>query len=93
MEAPVFDADWTKMLKRNVGTASVLLQAKMDGLCLPLHIIRGLQPGSMIEFSGEVMKSVRLTCGDEPTFVGRLGQSRGLFTVLLERPVTSPIEQ
>jgi flagellar motor switch protein FliM len=89
-EPKLIDSGWTEDFKRNIAATRIILTATMDGPRMPLSSIARLAPGSLIEFSGDAMRNVHLTTGGLPVFVGRLGQSRGLFTLLLERPAETP---
>ncbi len=91
-ETLVFDPVWTQDLKRNVSSTNITLRAAIEGPRLPLSAIAQLRPGSLIELDLEAMKHVVLTSQDQPVFAGRLGQSRGMFTVFLERPAKTTEE-
>lgn len=93
MGTPVVDPSWAREFRRNVNATSIALVAKMSCQSLPLSAIARLQPGALLEFSGEAIKNILLTSSDQLVFVGRLGQSRGMFTVLLERPARATGEE
>lgn len=86
-EERVVDLDWTEQFRRNVELTTIELIAKIDGPRLLLSDIAALKPGSLIEFDREYIQDVALVAGEQPVFKGRLGQTRGNFTVLLERPL------
>jgi len=86
-EERVVDLDWTEQFRRNVELSTVELVAKIDGPRLLLSDVAALKPGSLIEFDREFIRNVTLVAGEQPVFKGRLGQSRGNFTVLLSRPL------
>lgn len=88
-EEGVIDLDWTDQFRQNVEQSTVELTAKIEGPRLHLSDVADLKPGSLIEFDREFMRSVTLTAGDQPVFKGRLGQSRGHFTVMLSRPLAA----
>lgn len=92
-EAAIVDPDWDRELRRNVNSTSIALVAKMSCPSLPLSAVARLQPGALLEFSGDAMKSILLTGSDQLVFVGRLGQSHGMFTVMLERPAIATGKQ
>lgn len=92
-EAPVIDPSWAMEFQSNVNATSITLLAKLACQCLPLSAIAQLQPGTLLEFSGEAIKTIYLTSCNQRVFVGRLGQSRGMFTVLIERPAKASGEQ
>jgi len=88
-EERVVDLDWTQQFRRNVERTTVELVAKIDGPRLHLGDVAALKPGSLIEFDRELIQNVTLAAGEQPVFKGRLGQSRGNFTVLLDRPLAA----
>jgi flagellar motor switch protein FliM len=88
-EERVVDLDWTQQFRRNVERTTVELVAKIDGPRLHLGDVAALKPGSLIEFDRELIQNVTLVAGEQPVFKGRLGQSRGNFTVLLDRPLAA----
>ena len=79
------DPDWTGAFKRNVLAASAVLTALIDGPDMTLGDVARLKPGTLLEFDAKALAEVRLETADRAIFHGRLGQSKGLFTVLLER--------
>lgn len=85
-DARVVDPGWAQDVARAVGSIKLPVVATIECPMMPLGAIAELRPGGLIEFSGETMRSITLTSGDSPVFTGRLGQSRGMFTILLERP-------
>ncbi|MGE0768243.1 MAG: FliM/FliN family flagellar motor switch protein [Hyphomicrobiaceae bacterium] len=84
----VVDLDWTQQFRRNVERTSIELVAKIDGPRLHLSDIAALKVGSLIEFDKELIGNVSLVASEQAIFRGRLGQSKGNFTVLLDRPLT-----
>jgi len=89
-EQQVVDLDWTQQFKRNVERTTIELVAKIEGPRLFLSDIAALRPGSLIEFDREFIGNVTLVTAGQPVFKGRLGQSRGNFTVLLDHPLPPP---
>jgi flagellar motor switch protein FliM len=87
-KAPDLDPGWTQEFKRNVASTKIVLVAAADGPSIVLSDVARLQPGSLLEFDGESLRNVRLESEDKPVFIGRLGQSRGWFTICLEALVS-----
>jgi flagellar motor switch protein FliM len=87
-EEHVVDLDWTQQFRRNVERSTIELVAKIEGPRLLVSDIAALRPGSLIELNREFFQNVTLVAGGRPVFKGRLGQSRGNFTVLLDRPLS-----
>jgi len=86
----IVDQDWTEQFKRNVEQTTIRLVAKLDGPRLHLSDVASLKPGSLIEFDSSLIGNVTLVAGERPVFKGRLGQSKGNFTVLVDRPLVAP---
>ncbi|MGE3710212.1 MAG: FliM/FliN family flagellar motor switch protein [Hyphomicrobiaceae bacterium] len=79
---------WSQEFKRVVSATNVPIVAVAEGPSMLLSDVAQLKPGAMLEFNGESLRRVRLECEDRPIFVGRLGQSKGVFTVYVEAPVS-----
>lgn len=88
-EESVVDVDWTQQFRRNVERTTIRLVAKLDGPRLLLSDVAALKPGSLIEFDRELIRNVTLVADEQAVFKGRLGQSRGHFTVLLDHPLAA----
>lgn len=89
-EAPVeIDPNWSRCLEQNVGRTDVELVAIAAGPPMLLGEIARLQPGSVIEFDAESLEYVKIESDGEPIFEGRLGQSKGFFSVCIETPLSA----
>ena len=89
-EAPVeLDPNWSRCLELNVGRTDVEILAIAAGPPMLLGEIARLQPGSVIEFDAESLECVRIESDGEPIFEGRLGQSKGFFSVCVETPLAA----
>jgi flagellar motor switch protein FliM len=81
-----YDPRWTSALNSRVSKAEVILNAVIEGRSIPLDDILRLEVGKTIELSG-TDKSIILECEGDRLFRGRLGQSRGRFTITIEAPL------
>lgn len=88
-EENIIDPSWTKKFKANVSLSKVRLLASADGPPMVLSDVALLKPGTRIEFDGEVLRNVRIESEGQSIFVGRLGQTKGQMTVLVEAPAKS----
>ncbi|HEX4894059.1 MAG TPA: FliM/FliN family flagellar motor switch protein [Hyphomicrobiaceae bacterium] len=89
-EAPLeFDPNWSRDLEHNVGRAEIDIIAVAEGPPMLLCDVARLQQGSLIEFDAERLEYVRIISDGEPVFEGRLGQSKGHFSICIETPLTS----
>lgn len=86
-DEPDLDPGWTRKLQHGVSATQVQLVGRAPGPPMTLGDVARLQVGSTIELDQESLQHVRLECGDEPVFEGRLGQSKGHFTICLESPL------
>ncbi len=80
------DPRWTHALNDRVSRAEITVTAVIEGRSLPLDDIVRLEPGKTIELSG-TDQSIVIECEGDRLFRGKLGQSRGVFTITLEEPV------
>lgn len=85
-ETPV-DRAWLDELRRATSAVSVDMSAISEPQQSTFGEIASLKPGSLLEFSGEILSRLRLEALGEPAFICKLGQSRGVFTVCLGPPV------
>lgn len=89
-DTPVPDPAWSRIFERNVLETRVDVVATAPGPAMLLGQIAALDVGSVIELNPDALQCVRLMCAGESLFEGRLGQSRGHFTVCLQDPVRRP---
>jgi flagellar motor switch protein FliM len=88
-DEPSFDPNWNRTFQRNIGATDVELVAVAVGPPMTLGDVARLEPGSLVEFDATSLQHVRLISSDLPVYEGRLGQSKGSFTVLLEMALAS----
>lgn len=88
------DPDWSMAFRHNVLDSSIWLKATLDGPATTLGEISRLVPGVLLELDPETLWNVHLESETQPVFIGKLGQSRGFYTMLVEKPggpgVSSP---
>lgn len=84
---PDHDPGWTRSFQKNVSATEVELVAVAPGPPMTLGDVARIEPGSLVEFDAECLHHVRVECDELPVFEGRLGQSKGNFTVLLETAI------
>lgn len=92
-EEPEMDPTWRRTFERNVLTSEVELVAVAPGPAMRIGDVAGLRPGSLVELDSNALHSVRITCSDESLFEGRLGQSKGYFTICLETPLARSVRE
>lgn len=84
------DPSWRVDLESSMTRASIDLIAITDTGDLELGDVSALQPGSLIEFDGSRLNTVRLESGDEVVFIGRLGKSNGFYTIGIDETMLPP---
>ncbi|MFZ1110674.1 MAG: FliM/FliN family flagellar motor switch protein [Rhodomicrobium sp.] len=84
---PSQDPRWTNALNSRVSKAEVVVSAVIEGKSLELDEILRLEIGRTIELAG-TDQSIFIECEGDRLFRGRLGQSRGVFTITIEEPVS-----
>ncbi len=84
---PSQDPRWTNALSSRVSKAEIAVNAVIEGKNVQLDEILRLAPGKTIELSG-TDQSIILECEGDRLFRGRLGQSRGVFTITIEEPIS-----
>jgi flagellar motor switch protein FliM len=87
---PSQDPRWTNALNSRVSKAEVVVSAVIEGKSLELDEILRLEIGKTIELSG-TDRSIFIECEGDRLFRGRLGQSRGFFTITIEEPVSDDL--
>ena len=85
-----YDPRWTSALTRRVSKAEVILCAMIEGKNIELDDILRLEAGKTIELSG-TDQNIILECEGDRLFRGRLGQSRGHFTITVDAPLNEDL--
>ena len=89
-EQPVeLDPNWSRSLEQNVARTEIDVVAVAAGPPMLLGEIAQLAPGSLIEFDAELLESVRIESDGEAIFEGRLGQTKGFFSVCVDVPLAA----
>ena len=83
------DPDWRRQFNQSVGSTQVEFVASCEGPAMLLRDVAEMRVGSTIEFDADVLQGVCLEVAGDRVFEGRLGQSKGYFTVCLEAPLTA----
>ncbi len=81
------DPNWHRLFKQSVGSTLVELVASCEGPPMLLRDVAALHAGSVVEFDADCLNRVCLEAAGDRLFAGRLGQSKGYFTICLEAPV------
>lgn len=84
-QAPANDPGWRQAFQQSVMSSEVELVASAPGPSMTLGHVARLDVGFIIELEPDSLRLVELSRDDSPIFEGRLGQSKGLFTVMLEQ--------
>jgi flagellar motor switch protein FliM len=87
---PSADPRWTNALSSRVSKAEITVRAVIEGRNLPLEDIVKLAPGQTLELNG-TDQSIVVECEGDRLFRGKLGQSRGFFTITIEDPISDDI--
>jgi flagellar motor switch protein FliM len=80
----------SKRLKETVESLRLPVSAAVAGPMVSIGDIVRLGRGSMIEIDRSVLSGLTLECGGVRVFDGRLGQSKGAFTVCVTQPAGGP---
>lgn len=83
------DPNWRRLFRKSIVSTQVELEASCEGPPMLLGDIARLRAGSLIEFDGAALDRVRLDADGDRVYEGRLGQTRGYFTVCLEAPLAA----
>lgn len=86
-DVPVVDPGWRRQFQVGVAATMLDVRAFAQGPPMSLGDVARLTIGSLVEFEPAALQHVRLECGEEPIFEGRLGQSNGHFTICVESPL------
>lgn len=81
------DPNWRRLFNQSVGSTQVEFVASCDGPPMLLRDVAQLRVGSVVEFDAEYLQRVCLDVAGDRVFQGRLGQSKGYFTICLETPL------
>jgi flagellar motor switch protein FliM len=85
-----YDPRWTSALTRRVSKAEVILSAMIEGKNIELDDILRLEVGKTIELSG-TDQNIIIECEGDRLFRGRLGQSKGHFTITVDAPLNEDL--
>ena len=92
-DAPGLDPRWTRDLQRTLGGTPMTLVAVAHAPSISIGNVAALRPGSLLEFDAACLNGVRLHCADQSVLVGRLGQSKGRYTLSVESMTPPPTDR
>ena len=80
------DPNWKRQFQLSVANTQVRLEATCSGPQMLLADVSRLRVGSLLEFDEANLQKVSVEIAGNRIFVGRLGRSRGYFTICLQTP-------
>jgi flagellar motor switch protein FliM len=86
-EAVLIDPAWSRQLQLELGRAEVDLMAVLAGLNMSLDALSRLQPGQVLPLNATTGTPIGLEVENKTLFTAKLGQSKGFFTVCIDRRV------
>lgn len=81
------DPAWSRQLQLELGRAEVDLMAVLDGSHMSLEALSRLQPGQVLPLNATTSTPIGLEVENKTLFSAKLGQSKGFFTVCIDRRV------
>lgn len=81
------DPAWSETMQRELNLAKVEIDATFDGPQLSLAEIGMLRPGQVLLLNSTATAPIALEIEDQTLFMAKLGQSKGSFTVCIERSI------
>ncbi len=84
----VNDPHWTRKLKTGLSRTSVSLSAVLDGETMTLGEVASLKAGQILPLRSGPKSLVTLQSGEESLFMCQAGQSNGVFTLMVDAPVS-----
>lgn len=78
------DPVWTRAFEKRVLDTRVRIVAMVPGPPMNLRQVAAFEVGQLIELDAQALQQVEIALSGEPIFEGRLGQSRGRFTICLQ---------
>lgn len=81
------DPAWSRQLQLELGRAEVELCAVLEGPQMSLGAISRLRPGQILPLNASPSTPIGLQVEDKGLFTAKLGQSKGFFTVCIDRRV------
>lgn len=87
LEPVQVDPAWSRQLLLELGRAEVELKAVIEGSDMSLQALSRLHPGQIIPLHASQNTPIGLEAEDKVLFTAMLGQSKGYFTVCIQRRV------
>lgn len=79
------DSIWETHLANELWETEVEIEALLGEVYLPLNEILNLQPGRRVMLNVGPDSDVKLRCGSEPLFIGKMGQKDGNIAIRVEK--------
>ena len=84
------DPAWSGRLQREIGRASVKLDAYLDARAIPLSSLAALRIGQVLALPSDARASVSLVCDGRTYYRGEVGQDDGHYSLRIEDVVADP---
>ena len=84
------DPAWSGRLQRELGRASIKLDAYLDAKAIPLSSLAALKIGQVLALPGDARASVSLVCDGQTYYRGEVGQDDGHYSLRIEDVVAEP---
>ena len=81
------DPTWSRHIQAELGRAEVQISAVLDGPSLTLARLGRLRPGQILVLDATPDSAIALEAEGQVLFKAKVGQSRGAFTVSIERRI------
>ena len=86
--APGDDPMWGDLLRREIGRASVTLDAYLDAKAVPLSSLAALRVGQVLALPNDARGAVSLVCDGRTLYRGEVGQDDGRYSLRIDEIVT-----
>ena len=80
-----------RRLQREIGRASITLDAYLDAKAVPLSSLAALQVGQILALPGDARARVSLVCDGRTYYRGEVGQDDGRYSLRIEDIVAEPV--
>jgi flagellar motor switch protein FliM len=86
-DASHIDPAWARKMQEGIVGTEVTLSAVLNGPELTLDNLSNLYPGQIIRLNADTQSLATLECEGERIFWGRLAQSKGYFTMVVDSAI------
>lgn len=87
-QARADDPTWSGLLQREIGRASIKLDAYLDAKAIPLSSLAALSVGQVLALPGDARSRVSLVCDGQTYYRGEVGQDDDHYSLRIEDIVT-----